>query len=297
MKPGVALQQVQQGITEVIDELAFRLASSVSEKDLQSNLDKYEVRFASICFDLVRFGSICFDLVRFGSICFDLVRFGSIGRIRVGLGVPHLNQMERLDTIGTQNWMICIASNWKPARWPNWNVNSNFRTEGGFICWRCWLVRLLTAVSICFLHRTGSPSCQKPLCQFYVQTDPGRWSRMIWKVFRQEKMDDNGKTVPDKWLQMTTNDPSRAPKVRRIDRAARPCPVALSRNELSKLRESYWREVQSLRQQLYQKQQAEAEKDWYSPCRARESAVFGGSMLIWSCFRRFFCFLMVLDWL
>ena len=43
VKPGVALQQVQQGITEVIDELAFRLASSVSEKDLQSNLDKYEV--------------------------------------------------------------------------------------------------------------------------------------------------------------------------------------------------------------------------------------------------------------
>jgi len=103
VKPGVALQQVQQGITEVIDELAFRLASSVSEKDLQSNLDKYEVRFGSIWFDLLRFG-----------------------RIRVGLGVPHLNQMERLDTIGTQNWM--------PARWPNWNVNSNFRTEGGFIC-------------------------------------------------------------------------------------------------------------------------------------------------------------------
>eukprot|EP00434_Breviolum_minutum_P014155 symbB.v1.2.012480.t1/scaffold861.1/size176854/10 len=43
VKPGVALQQVQQGITEVIDELAFRLASSVSEEDLQSNLDKYEV--------------------------------------------------------------------------------------------------------------------------------------------------------------------------------------------------------------------------------------------------------------
>ena len=44
MKPGSPLEQVQQGITEVIDELAFRLASSLNEKDVQNNLDKYEVR-------------------------------------------------------------------------------------------------------------------------------------------------------------------------------------------------------------------------------------------------------------
>eukprot|EP00434_Breviolum_minutum_P014157 symbB.v1.2.012481.t1/scaffold861.1/size176854/11 len=43
VKPGSPLEQVQQGITEVIDELAFRLASSLNEKDVQNNLDKYEV--------------------------------------------------------------------------------------------------------------------------------------------------------------------------------------------------------------------------------------------------------------
>ena len=111
-----------------------------------------------------------------GSIWFDLVWFGLIGRIRVGLqfhnygsGWTGWTQLER--KIG---W---FASNWKPARWPNWNVNSNFRR--GFICLICWLVRLLTAVSICFLCRTGNPSCQKPLCQFYGQTDPGHWSRVF----------------------------------------------------------------------------------------------------------------------
>ena len=124
-------------------------------------------------------------------------------------------------------------------------------------------------------------------CRQIQDTDP-EW---------YEKFSDRRRWMTMVKRYLTTNDPSRAPKVRKIDRAARPCPVALSRNELSKLRESYWREVQSLRQQLYQKQQAEAEKDWYSPSKARESAVFGGSMLIWSCFRRFFCLLMVLDWL
>jgi len=43
VKPGSPLEQVQQGITEVIDELGYRLASSLNEKDVQSNLDKYEV--------------------------------------------------------------------------------------------------------------------------------------------------------------------------------------------------------------------------------------------------------------
>jgi len=44
VKPGSPLEQVQQGITEVIDELGYRLASSLNEKDVQNNLDKYEVR-------------------------------------------------------------------------------------------------------------------------------------------------------------------------------------------------------------------------------------------------------------
>ena len=48
MKPGSPLEQVQQGITEVIDELGYRLASSLNEKDVQSNLDKYEVRLSRI---------------------------------------------------------------------------------------------------------------------------------------------------------------------------------------------------------------------------------------------------------
>ncbi|CAK9071245.1 Uncharacterized protein SCF082_LOCUS35309 [Durusdinium trenchii] len=43
VKPGSALQQVQQGISEVIDELACRLGTSLNEKDLQSNADRYEV--------------------------------------------------------------------------------------------------------------------------------------------------------------------------------------------------------------------------------------------------------------
>ena len=43
MKPGLPLEQVQQGVTEVIDELGFRLGSFLNEKDLQSNADKYEV--------------------------------------------------------------------------------------------------------------------------------------------------------------------------------------------------------------------------------------------------------------
>ena len=48
VKPGSPLEQVQQGITEVIDELGYRLASSLNEKDVQSNLDKYEVRLSRI---------------------------------------------------------------------------------------------------------------------------------------------------------------------------------------------------------------------------------------------------------
>ena len=42
VRPG-SLQQVQQGVTEVIDELGYRLANCLSEKDLQSSADKYEV--------------------------------------------------------------------------------------------------------------------------------------------------------------------------------------------------------------------------------------------------------------
>ena len=43
VKPGLPLEQVQQGVTEVIDELGYRLGSFLNEKDLQSNADKYEV--------------------------------------------------------------------------------------------------------------------------------------------------------------------------------------------------------------------------------------------------------------
>ena len=43
VKPGLPLEQVQQGVTEVIDELGYRLGSFLNEKDLQSNVDKYEV--------------------------------------------------------------------------------------------------------------------------------------------------------------------------------------------------------------------------------------------------------------
>ena len=43
VKPGSPLEQVQQGITEVIDELSCRLYGFLNEKDLQSNADKYEV--------------------------------------------------------------------------------------------------------------------------------------------------------------------------------------------------------------------------------------------------------------
>eukprot|EP00435_Cladocopium_sp_Y103_P015367 s2604_g3.t1 len=43
VKPGSSLEQVQLGVTEVIDELGYRLGSFLNEKDLQSNADKYEV--------------------------------------------------------------------------------------------------------------------------------------------------------------------------------------------------------------------------------------------------------------
>ena len=108
------------------------------------------------------------------------------------------------------------------------------------------------------------------------------------KVFRQDKIHDNGKTA------YLTNDPSRALKVRRIHRMAIPRRVALSqRNELSKLRESYWREIQSLRQQLYQKQQAEADTVHAERERVLRLIVDTvGKCLVVQCsyFRRFFVF-------
>lgn len=120
-----------------------------------------------------------------GSIWFDLV--GS------GFGVPHLwNQMDML-ALGTQNWMICKLKTCQVAK-----LECEQQLQDGR-----GLHLLMLAVSICLLYRTGNPSCQKPLCQFYVQTDPGHWSRKIWKVFRQDKMHDNGKTVHEKLIHMT----------------------------------------------------------------------------------------------
>ena len=179
VKPGVALQQVQQGITEVIDELAFRLASSVSEKDLPKQ----------------------FGQVR-GSICFDLVRFGSIGRIRVGLGVPHLNQMERLDTIGTQNWMICIKL--KTCQVAKLECEQQLQDGRGL-----HLLKMLSCqiVDSCFhlfpVQDWQSQAVRSLFVSSTCRQIQGHWSRMIWKVLRQEKMDDNGKTCT--W-QMTSND-------------------------------------------------------------------------------------------
>ena len=42
MRPG-SLEHIQQGISEVLDELSYRLAGHVNEKDLESNLERYEV--------------------------------------------------------------------------------------------------------------------------------------------------------------------------------------------------------------------------------------------------------------
>ena len=36
-------------------------------------------------------------------------------------------------------------------------------------------------------------------------------------------------------------------------------------NDLAKMREAYWRELQNLRQQLFQKQQAEEQGDHFEP--------------------------------